>query len=130
MIQCLCRRPPASLGESYYNLWIESGHPAKSLRRVFATVLPTYHFQIQLFFFRNQVSIEVALLFIIGYGKPTYSRLTVRIRIALRSITRQFRSTTSSTGCTLPSILKQIELFIRGCFRRVRFRLHENFSSK
>ena len=37
----------------------------------------------------------------------------------LRSIRKRSGSTTSSTGCTLPSTRKRIESFTHGCFRRI-----------
>jgi hypothetical protein len=54
------------------------------------------------------VSIKVVLLFSVGYRKPIYSQLTVKTRIALRSIRKRSGLTTSSAGCALLSLLKRI----------------------
>jgi hypothetical protein len=127
----LCQRSPASPSlpsGSTWSLWSESGHPARSLKRVFATIWLDYHFRIQLFFLRNWASSEVVLVFTTGYRKPIYSQPTVRARIALRSIRKRSGSTTSSTGCTLLSIHRRTESFTHGCLRRIRSRSRENFS--
>ena len=105
-------------------MWIESGHPARSLKRYPPLFRHLINFEYS-YFFEHLVSTEDVSLFTVGYCKPSCSQLTLRagswcgrsepIRIADEQYLLYVAADPTSDRSLTP-----------GSFRRMRFRSHEN----